>query len=171
MKIETLHDLFVCELEDIYYAEKQIIKILPKMMEKVTHPGLRAVFAAHFEETKQQLTRAEQVFGFLKMKPKAEKCEALLGLVKEAEELIKNVKDPEVMDAALIIAAQKVKHYEIAAYGTLAALADELGYSYAANLLRETLEEEQGADTSLNNLALERVNPDALTSSARHAAE
>ncbi len=171
MKIETMQDLFICELEDIYYAEKQIVKALPKMAEKATHPRLKNAFESHLRETEHQIKRAEQVFAQLALKPKTEKCEALLGLLKEADELMKDVKDPDVMDAALIVSAQKVEHYEIAAYGTLAAIADLLGYTEAAIILRETLDEEQATDTKLNDLALEKVNQQALMASSRHAAE
>ncbi len=171
MKIETMHDLFVCELEDIYYAEKQIVKALPKMAEKASNPRLKAAFESHLRETEYQVKRAEQVFSLLALKPKTEKCEALLGLMKEADELMRDVKDPDVLDAALIVSAQKVEHYEIAAYGTLAAIADLLGYTEATVILRETLEEEQDTDTKLNNLALEKANRQALMAASRYAAE
>lgn len=140
------------------------------MAEKATNPRLRAAFESHLRETEHQVKRAEQVFELLALKPRTEKSEALLGLIKEAEDLMKDVKDPDVMDAALIVSAQKVEHYEIAAYGTLAAMADLLGYREAAVILRETLDEEQDTDTRLNNLALEKVNQQALAAS-RHAAE
>lgn len=171
MKIETMRDLFVCLLEDIYYAEKRLVKALPKMAEKATSPGLKKALESHLQETQYQVKRAEQVFDLLALKPKTEKCEALLGLMAEADEMMKDVKDPDVMDAALIVSAQKIEHYEIAAYGSLAAIADLLGYTEAAIILRKTLDEEQTADTNLNNLALEKVNRTALMATSRHAAE
>ncbi len=171
MKIETMPDLFVCLLEDIYYAEKRLVKALPKMAEKATNPGLKKALESHLQETQYQVKRAEQVFDLLALKPKTEKCEALLGLMTEADEMMKDVKDPDVMDAALIVSAQKIEHYEIAAYGSLAAIADLLGYTEAAIILRKTLDEEQASDTNLNNLALEKVNRMALMATSRHAAE
>lgn len=169
MKIETMKDLFVCELADIYHAEKQIVKALPKMIEEAHDPRLKEAFQSHLRETENQVIRVEQVFRVLDMKPESEKCDALQGLIKEAEELMKHVKDDAVMDAALIAAAQKVEHYEIASYGTLVALADLLGYAEAAEILRETLDEEQGADTKLNEIALDKVNVQALHSAANSA--
>lgn len=166
MKIETMKDLFICELADIYHAEKQIVKALPKMVEKAHDPRLKEAFQSHLHETENQVTRVEQVFRVLDMKPETEKCDALQGLIKEAEELMKHVKDDAVMDAALIAAAQKVEHYEIASYGTLVALAELLGYVEAAEILRETLDEEQGADTKLNEIALGKVNVQALHGAA-----
>lgn len=169
MKVESLKDLLIYEISDMYNAEKQIIKALPKMVEVATNPMLKTAFEGHLKETENQVVRLEQIFKLLDVKIESEKCDALKGLIKEAEELMKHVKDNDVMDAALIMAAQKVEHYEIASYGSLAALADLLDYNDVAGILREILEEEKGVDSKLNNIALEGVNERALHSQPRAA--
>ena len=158
MKIETMQDLFITELSDLYNAEKQITKALPKMAETAKDPALKAAFENHLIETDRQIIRLDKIFEILGIKLKHEKCDALQGLVKEAEELMKHVKNDAVMDAALIAAAQKVEHYEIASYGTLCALGEQLGYTQVVGILRETLTEEKGADEKLTMIAVESVN-------------
>lgn len=169
MKIETLQDLFVCELATIYDAEMQILKALPRLSRHATHPALRLAFENHLSETRGQIDRLEQVFTIMNLKPKAERCESLRSLMRGTEDLVRHVKDPDVMDAALIAATQKVELFEVAAYGTLVAMAELLGYSYAATLLAETLEEEHAADAKLNEIALQSVNNRAQAASRRHA--
>lgn len=158
MNVENLKDLYIAQLEDILYAEQQITKALPKMAKKATNPDLRAGFEKHLEETKGQIDRLNQVFESLGMKPKAEKCEAITGIIKEAEEMMSESKTSEVLDAALIAAAQKVEHYEMATYGTLAEYARSLGFKDQTRLLKETLAEEEACDADLTTLAEGNIN-------------
>ena len=158
MKVENLKDLYVSQIEDIYYAEKQITKALPKMAKKATNQKLADGFLKHLEETKGQIERLEQVFASLSMKPKAEKCEAITGIIKEAEEMMSESKTSEVLDAAMIFAAQKVEHYEMATYGTLAEYARTLGFKDQEKLLRATLKEETACNDTLTQLAEGNVN-------------
>ena len=164
MRIETIEDLFITELSDMYNAEKQITKALPKMAKESTNPELRMAFEDHLKETENQIIRLDKVFEILGLTIESEKCDALEGMVKEAEELMKNTKDEAVLDAALIAAAQKVEHYEIASYGTLCALGNFLGYDEAVELLHESLEEEKTADEKLTSIAMESVNEQAYES-------
>ena len=147
--IATLNDLFVHQLQDIYYAEHQITKALPKMIEKATDPQLKAGFEQHLRETEGQIRRLEQVFEMHGQTPKAVTCPAIDGIIKEANE----VADKRVLDAALIAAAQAVEHYEIARYGTLVAWARQLGRSDCAAILDETLAEEKATDEKLTDMA------------------
>jgi len=158
MNIETMEALFITELSDVYNAEKQIIKALPKMAKHAGDPELKSAFEDHLKETEGQIVRLDQVFALLDAKVQSEKCDALEGLVKEADELMKHVKNKAVMDAALIAAAQKVEHYEIASYGTLCALGKILGYTEVIELLHETLEEEKATDEKLTMIAKSGVN-------------
>ncbi len=158
MKVENLKDLYVAQIEDIYYAEKQITKALPKMAKKATNPELQAGFLKHLQETEGQIARLEEVFASLGIKPKAEKCEAITGIIKEAEEMMEESKTSEVLDAAMIAAAQKVEHYEMATYGTLAEYARTLGFKDQEKLLRATLKEEEACDQTLTQLAETNVN-------------
>lgn len=166
MTIKTTQDLLLDELRDIYHAEKQLLKALPKMARKANSDKLRQAFEAHLEETNGQVDRLEQVFELLDKPARGKRCEAMAGLVEEAQEMIDEIKTPEVLDAALITAAQKVEHYEIASYGSVAALAEALGHKDVAKLLAETLAEEKAADEKLNKLALSDINKAALQAAA-----
>ncbi len=161
MKIKNLHDLFVAELRDMYNAEKQLVKALPKMAKAASRTELRDAIEQHLEETRQQVTRLETVFGQIEQKVAGATCEAMKGLVAEGSEIIDDTEDSPVRDAGLIAAAQKVEHYEIASYGCLITWAKALGFSTAAELLNQTLDEEKAADATLNSLALDNSNPEA----------
>lgn len=154
--IKTMDDLFLHTLQDIYYAENQIVKNLPTMIEKATNRDLTAGLKAHLEETKGQIERLEQVFKKLGKQPKGTDCPAIDGILKEADEIAGNVEDKEVLDAALIGAAQAVEHYEITRYGTLIAWADQLGRDDAVRLLQTNLNEEKAADRKLTTVAERR---------------
>lgn len=154
MSISSLDELFVHDLSDIYNAEKQLTKALPAMARAATDPKLVEAFKSHLEETQGQIERLDQVVESVEgLRIKRMKCHAMEGLVEEAKELIDSVEKGEVLDAGLIGAAQKVEHYEIATYGTLTALAKKLGYTEAAKLLHETLEEEKSTDEKLTKIA------------------
>lgn len=151
--IRTLDDLFVHTLQDIYYAERQIIKHLPGMIKKASNPQLKTAFEDHLKETEGQVERLKQVFEMNGLKPKAVTCEAMDGILSEAKEIMGDCADESVRDAAIISAAQAVEHYEMTRYGTLIAFAEQLGHSECAALLRETLDEEKAADTKLSAIA------------------
>jgi ferritin-like metal-binding protein YciE len=152
-EIRTLDDLFVHQLEDIYYAEHQIEKALPEMMDKASDTELKRGFKTHLAETKRQIKRLDQVFKALDQEPKGTECPAIDGIIEEANDVAGEVEDKEVLDAALIAAAQAVEHYEITRYGTLKRWAQELKLNEAANLLDETLKEESKTDADLTKLA------------------
>ncbi len=155
----ALKELFVDELKDIYWAEKQMVKNLKKMAKAATSEKLKQAFEMHLAQTESQMERLEKVFELVEEKAAAKKCEAMAGLTKEAEELMEDTDEgTEVRDVALISAAQKSEHYEIASYGTLKTLAAVLGYSEAESLLEETLEEEKTADVKLTELAEGFIN-------------
>ncbi len=156
--IATLHDLYVHQLQDIYYAEQQITKALPKMIEKATDPELRQGFETHLRETEGQIARLERVFELEGLSPKGVTCPAIDGIVKEANEVAGEVADKAVLDAALTAAAQAVEHYEISRYGTLIAWAEQLGRDEASQILGETLAEEKATDEKLTRLAGSKVN-------------
>ena len=156
--IKNLDDLFVHTLQDVYYAEQKITKALPKMIAKVSDPQLQSAFQSHLEETKGHLTRLERVFQMHNAEAKAVTCPAIDGIITEAEEIMGDSKDSEVLDAAALAAAQAVEHYEIARYGTLIAWARQLGRSDCAGVLEPTLEEEKAADLKLTAIAEARVN-------------
>jgi ferritin-like metal-binding protein YciE len=156
--IKTFDDLFVHQLRDIYYAEKQLVKALPKMAERATSPQLKQAFKNHLEETKGHVARVEQVFRMHGADAKAVDCPAIDGIIKEANEIAGDVADKEVLDAALIAAAQAVEHYEITRYGTLVAWARQLGRDDCASVLEQTLKEEHAADDKLNKLAAGGIN-------------
>ncbi|HAT24179.1 MAG TPA: hypothetical protein DCS81_07375 [Pantoea septica] len=154
MAIKTLVDLFVHDLSDVYSAEKQITRALPKMARAATDESLKAAFEAHLEETRGQIERLDQIVEKTEeLRIRRMKCHALEGLVEEAQEIIDSVEAGPVRDAGLIGAAQKVEHYEIATYGTLTAMAKRLGFDEAAKLLAETLQEEKATDEKLNVIA------------------
>lgn len=153
MAVKTIEDLFIHELSDIANAEKQLTKALPRLARAATNPALRAAFESHLEETRGQIERIDQIVESLDIRLKRIKCAAMEGLVEEGKEVIETVEAGPVRDAALIGGAQKVEHYEIASYGTLAAIAKQLGYKDALRLLLETLEEEKSTDEKLTLLA------------------
>jgi ferritin-like metal-binding protein YciE len=159
--IKTMDDLFVHMLRDIYYAEKQILKALPDMIDKATHPDLREGLQNHLGETKGHVERVEEVFRLHGAEAKAIDCPAIDGILKETRELVGDVADPDVLDAAIIAAAQAVEHYEITRYGTLVAFAKELGREDCAAELQANLDEEHAADEKLTEIAEDRVNDDA----------
>lgn len=161
MTIETLDDLFLHTLKDVLYAERQILKSLPKMERKATDPKLKAALSSHRDETEDHVSRLEEVFEILGKPARGAKCDAMVGLVEEAENLMAEIDDKDTMDAALISLAQAVEHYEIARYGTLVAWAKQLGHAKAAILLKETLDQEYGADRALSKLAETRLNAEA----------
>ena len=156
--IKTLDDLFVHTLQDIYYAENQITKALPTMIDKATDPRLKQAFQTHLSETEGQITRLEKVFEMHGQKVKGVTCAAMDGILAEAREIMGDVSDPQVLDAAMIASAQAVEHYEITRYGTLAALAKQLGRHDCAAVLETTLEEEKTTDKKLSTLAEGEVN-------------
>ena len=162
MKLDTLKKLYVEELRDIYNAEQQLVKALPKMAKGASSDELREAIETHLDETKGQVERLEQIFEELGESPKGKTCQAMKGLVEEGSEILEEKGEDSVLDAGIIAAAQKVEHYEIASYGTLRTWADLLNQEEAAGLLQETLDEEGEADRKLNELADEIVNPEAL---------
>jgi len=154
-----LKELFIDELRDIYWAEKHLTKALPKMKKSATSEELATAFEDHLAVTEKQIERVEKVFELLDMTPRAKKCEAMEGLVKEAQNIMEELpKGSSVIDAGLIIAGQKVEHYEIAAYGSLVQLAKTMGENEVANLLQLTLDEEKQADQLLTELAVSGIN-------------
>lgn len=156
--IKSFDDLFVHQLQDIYYAENQIVKALPDMIRKATDPKLKAGFEKHLAETKGQIARLEQVFKQHGVAIEGTACPAIDGILQEANDVASEVADSNVLDAALIAAGQAVEHYEISRYGTLVAWAEQLGRPDCAALLRQNLEEEKATDQSLSTLALQSVN-------------
>jgi len=165
MAIKTIEDLFVHELSDIYSAEKQLTKALPKLARAAHNSALSSAFETHLEETQGQIERIDKVVELLGIRLKRIKCAAMEGLVEEGKEIIESIEEGPLRDAALIGGAQKVEHYEIAAYGTLAALAKQLGYTDALPLLLDTLKEEKSTDEKLTLLAKSGGNAEAAASS------
>jgi ferritin-like metal-binding protein YciE len=159
--IQTLDDLFVHTLRDIYYAEKQIVEALPKMIEKASAPDLKAGFEKHLEETEGHVARIEKVFDMHGVEAKEVDCPAIDGILEEADEVSGEVEDKQVLDAALIASAQAVEHYEITRYGTLIAWAKQLGREDCASVLAQNLKEEEATDKKLSALAETRVNREA----------
>lgn len=167
MTIKTLEDIFLHELSDTYNAEKQMTKALPKMAKASTDPKLVKAFESHLAETEKQIERLDAVFEACNLTPKRIKCAAMEGLVEEGSDIISDVEEGPVRDAALVVAAQKVEHYEIAAYGSLVCLAKQLGYSdKAIRLLAQTLEEEKSTDEKLTMLAESGINEMAMEAAA-----
>lgn len=161
-KLETLEDLFKHQLQDLYSAENQLLKAMPLMAEEAKDSRLRQGFEAHLIETKNQISRLEQIGRSLNSELEGHTCKAMEGLIKEGKVTMSENATDEVMDAALIAAAQRIEHYEISGYGTAAHYAERLGLSEAAALLRETLQEEQNTDTKLNDLAKNYINQKAM---------
>jgi ferritin-like metal-binding protein YciE len=156
--IKTFDDLFVHTLQDIYYAENKILKALPKMIEKASDPQLKSGFETHLKETETHVTRLDQVFQMHGAERKAVTCPAINGIIDEADEIAGEIADPEVLDAALIAAAQAVEHYEITRYGSLVAWAKQLGRADCASVLQKTLDEEHSTDKKLTALAESKLN-------------
>jgi ferritin-like metal-binding protein YciE len=159
--IKSFDDLFLHTLQDIYYAENQITKALPTMIQKASDPQLRDGFETHLRETENQLERLEQIFSKLGQSPKAVDCPAIDGIIEEAKEVAGEISDKKVLDAALVASAQAVEHYEITRYGTLIAWAKQLGHQDCVGLLQQTLREEEATDKKLTALAERHVNQQA----------
>ena len=166
MSLDSLEKLFLEELKDIYNAEKQLTRALPRMAKAAESPELQQAFTNHLKETEGQIQRLERVFQALGQAVRGKKCKAMEGLIEEGKELMEEESEPLVLDAALIGAAQKVEHYEIAAYGCLSTYAELLGHSDAAQLLRQNLQEEEAADKKLNALAEGGINESAAMAGA-----
>lgn len=161
MELTNLQDLLVEQLQDLYDAENRLVEALPKMEDAASDRQLKQAFHEHLEETKNQVTRLEAAFKEIGQKAKRESCEAMKGLIKESEQMVQAKGDPAVKDAALIAAAQRVEHYEMAGYGTARSIADQLGHHQVAQLLQETLEEEGNANKTLTKVAESWVNVQA----------
>jgi len=161
MELDTLKDLYVDEIKDLYSAEKQLIKALPKMAKAANDDQLKEAFRTHLRETAQHAARLEQICQELGVSPRGEKCVGMEALIEEGSELIKENPDPEVLDAGLISKAQHVEHYEIAGYGTVRTYARQLGFENQADLLQQTLDEEGKTDHLLTELAEAGINVEA----------
>lgn len=160
-KLNTLEDLYVDLLKDLYSAEKQLVRALPKMAKNAQSSDLQRAFQEHLKQTERQAERIERIFTEMGGSPRGKKCVGMEGLIEEGNELLQEKAEPEVLDAGLIAAAQKVEHYEISGYGTARAWAERLGYDRAARLLQETLDEESMANEKLNQIAESHVNMEA----------
>jgi len=162
MKLDTLQKLYIDELRDLYNAENQLLKALPKMAKAASSEELKNAFEKHLEQTETHVERLENIFEQLDQTPKGKTCRAMKGLIEEGSEILKEEGDPSVLDAGIIVAAQKVEHYEIAGYGSVRTFAELLGQNKAVELLQTTLDEESEANELLNGLAESIVNPEAL---------
>jgi len=161
MEMQSLHELYVDELKDLYSAEKQIVKALPKMVKNATNPELKEAFSNHLDETQGHVARLEKVFQMLGEKAGGKKCKGMEGLIEEAKELLEEDASDEVLDAGMISKAQHVEHYEMAGYGTVRTYAEQLGYADQAKLLQQTLDEEGKANELLTQIAESSVNLEA----------
>jgi ferritin-like metal-binding protein YciE len=161
MELDSLKELYVEELKDLWSAETQITKALPKMMKAATNPKLKKAFNTHLKQTERQIKRLERIFKELDESPRGKKCIGMEGLIKEGQELIKEKPEPDVLDAGLIAAAQHVEHYEMAGYGCVRTWARQMGEERHAELLQETLDEEEQTDKLLTDLAESEINIDA----------
>jgi ferritin-like metal-binding protein YciE len=161
MEMDSLRKLYVDELKDLYSAEKQILQALPRMAKKAKNAQLKQAFELHLEETQKQVERLDQVFEMLGKSPRGKKCKGMEGLLEEGKEMMQEEMEPEVMDAALIAAAQRVEHYEIAGYGTVRTYAQILGEDKHVKLLQQTLDEEGNTDKKLTQLAESSINVEA----------
>ncbi len=161
MHINSLEDLYMSQLRDIYDAENRILEGLEKMEQEASSDDLKEAYRRHHEETQNQIDRLEKIFETLDVSPEGQECQAMVGLIEEGDEIMSHVDDKKVLDAALISAAQKIEHYEIATYGTLKTLAKMLGHDDSADLLEETLEEEKKTDMLLTDLAIKHINQQA----------
>jgi ferritin-like metal-binding protein YciE len=162
MKLDTLKRLYVNELRDLYNAEQQLVKALPKMAKAASSEDLKDAFQKHLEQTKTHVERLEEVFHEIGEKPKGKTCKAMKGLIEEGSEILKEDGEESVIDAGIIVAAQKVEHYEIAGYGSVRTFAQLLAKDRSAELLQSTLDEESETNELLNTLAEDIVNPEAL---------
>ena len=160
--MENLKELLIEELKDLYSAEKQIVKALPKIIRGASSPDLKAAIEEHLAVTKEQVTRLEEVFSHLDEKAKAKHCKGMQGLLEEGAECLQEEEKGALRDLQLIGAAQRVEHYEMAGYGTVRTYAEELGHSDAARLLQKTLDEERAADQKLSKIAMQRANQEAM---------
>ena len=164
MKIETMQDLFLEQIMDLYDAEQRLVKALPKMADAAISPQLRQAFQSHLQETRTHVDRLDRIFNRMGQKPKTQTCDAMKGLIDEGEDIVSDTAESPVRDAGLIATANRVEHYEIAAYGSARTFAANLGLSDAASLLEQTLEEEKRADAKLTQLAQSSVNTQAAQS-------
>ena len=162
MKLNSLQDLYISELKDLYSAENQIIKALPRLAKAASAPELRQGFTDHLRQTRIQVERLDQIFEKLRISPRGKKCKAIEGMIEESKEVLNQEAEPAVLDAALIAGAQKVEHYEMAGYGCVRTFARLLGYDDEADLLQETLNEEGAADKKLTKLAESVINIEAV---------
>jgi ferritin-like metal-binding protein YciE len=166
MKLQSLHDALLHELKDIYSAEKQLTKALPKMAKAASNPDLSAGFEQHLEETEEHVNRLEGIFKELEASSRGEKCKGMAGLIEEGSKLLEEDGEPSVIDALLVSAAQRVEHYEIAAYGTAIAFAEQLGLDSISEVLKQTLAEEEATDKKLTELAESTINVEANSTEA-----
>jgi ferritin-like metal-binding protein YciE len=164
MELESLRELYIDELKDLYSAEKQLVKALPRMAKNATNPELKSAFTEHLAQTEQHVERLEQIFELLETSPRGKKCVGMEGLIEEAKELLEEDAEEEVVDAGLISKAQHVEHYEMAGYGTVRTWAQLLGESEHVELLEQTLNEEKETDALLTQLAESSVNVEAASS-------
>ena len=171
MALDTMHDLMINELQDIYSAETQLVKALPKMAKGATTPSLRKAIEDHLEQTQEHVTRLDQIFELLGTSARGKKCKGMEGLLAEGAEMLEEEGNETVKDAGIIAAAQRVEHYEIAAYGSTLAFATLMGHSEVAELLETTLAEEKAADSLLSSIAEDDVNPAAPGMEAEEASE
>jgi ferritin-like metal-binding protein YciE len=169
IEFNSFQDLFLNQIEDLYDAENRLTEALPKMAEASSSPQLRKAFEHHLTETQGHVSRLEQIFRAMNIEPKRETCQAMKGLIAEGEEMIKAKGDPEIKDAALIAAAQRVEHYEMAGYGTARTFANRLNLTQATGLLQQTLQEEKAADEKLSSIAESSVNAQAVGATAASA--
>ncbi len=162
MKVTTFHDLLTLELQDLYSVENQIIEAAPKMEEASTDKELKNAFKSHLKETQNQAKRLEKIAKLLEFNPKGKPCDGMKGIIKEGEEVVKADMEPSIKDAAIIAAAQKVEHYEISGYGTAIAMAKLLKLKDVADLLKETIAEEENSDKTLTKIAQSSINKEAF---------
>ena len=162
MKMKTLNDLFIHELKDLHSAEKQLTKALPKMAKAASSDELRQAFESHLQETEEHVNRLEEIMGEFDIPTRGPKCKAMEGLIEEGKEVLEEEMDDDVRDAALICAAQRVEHYEIAGYGCARTFAELLGHANAQEILQRTLDEEKATDEKLTQIAMQHVNAEAV---------
>jgi len=167
MKLNSLQDLMVDEVRDLYSAEKQLVKALPKVAKAATSPRLKTLLQEHLAETENHVKRLEQAFQNLGLTPRAKKCKAMEGLVEEANDILEEDADPEVLDAAIIASGNRIEHYEIAAYGTVRTYAQIMGNQQLVNLFQQTLDEEGNADKKLTALAESSINLEASSGAGK----
>src|SRR5262245_48573093 len=167
MKVRTLHDLLAHEIKDLYSAEKQLLKALPKMAKAASSEDLREGLEAHFGETEEHVNRLEQLMEQLEIANRGPKCKAMEGLIEEGQDLLDDAMDDDVRDAAMIAAAQRAEHYECGGYGCARTCAQRLGLQEVARLLQETLDEEKAADEMLTHLAMQHINMEAAEPAGR----